>query len=185
MNEIVILERATCRQGNYKDGLINLISDLPTSLQIMVEIGSYQGESSILFAENLKKLEKLYCVDPWVNGYSRGDVCSDGYKMEIVERNFDLRTLSYSQIIKNKTTSLEFSKLIEDHSLDFVYIDGDHSFESCSQDINLWLPKIKKGGVIAGHDYLQSHFPGVVKSVNNFFGSPDKTYSDTSWIKFL
>jgi hypothetical protein len=49
----------------------------------------------------------------------------------------------------------------------------------------MWLPKIKQGGIIAGHDYLEACFMGVVNAVNETFGKPDKTYKDTSWLKFL
>ena len=102
-----------------------------------------------------------------------------------LESNFNVRTKDYPKISKQKTTSEEFSKTIEDGSLDFVYIDGDHQYESCKKDLQLWIPKIKKGGIIAGHDYLAICFLGVVNAVNETFGSPDKTYEDTSWIKFL
>jgi len=68
---------------------------------------------------------------------------------------------------------------------DFIFIDGDHSYDSCKEDINMWLPKIKQGGIIAGHDYLEACFMGVVNAVNETFGKPDKTYNDTSWLKFL
>jgi len=149
----------------------------------MVEIGSYQRESTKIFLDNLNKLKKLYAVEPWLNGYAPGDICSDGYPMEIVERNFDLRVSSYHQLIKQKTTSNNFNSQVEDESLDFVYIDGNHSYESCKNDIEMWLPKIKKNGYIGGHDYLLKCFPGVVKAVDEKFGSPDKTFEDTSWLK--
>lgn len=183
MKEIITLENATCRAQHYTDGLIELISHIKNTCEIMVEIGSYQGESTKIFIDNLPKLKTLYAVDPWVNGYSPGDVCSDGYPMEIVEQNFDLRVGSYKQLSKHKTTSNDFVKQIADHSLDFVYIDGEHSYESCKIDIELWLPKIKINGFIGGHDYLLKCFPGVVKAVDEKFGSPDKTFVDTSWLK--
>ena len=185
MSDLAQLPNATCRSEKYKMGLINLINDLNIPVETMVEVGSYQGESTIIFAENIKTLKTLYAVDPWVNGYAPGDVCSDEYPMDIVESNFNIRVKDYSVISKQKTTSEEFSKTIEDSSLDFVYVDGDHSYDSCKRDIQTWLPKIKKGGIIAGHDYLEICFLGVVNAVNETFGNPDKTYEDTSWIKFL
>ena len=60
-----------------------------------------------------------------------------------------------------RATSEEASKLIEDHSLDFVYIDGNHFYPAVKMDIDLWWPKIKDGGVIGGHDYYD-----VDQSVN-------------------
>jgi hypothetical protein len=46
------------------------------------------------------------------------------------------------------------SKIFEDESLDFVYIDANHAYSFVKQDISLWWPKVKKGGWICGHDYL-------------------------------
>jgi len=185
MNNLTNLPNATCRNDKYTLGLKDLIKDLGINVETMVEIGSYQGESTIIFHDNIPKLKILHAVDPWINGYAPGDVCSDEYSMETVEKNFDLRTSEFEKIFKHKSTSVNFSKMIDDGSLDFVYIDGDHSYESCKQDIITWLPKLKKGGVIAGHDYLASCFLGVVKAVEEIFGSPDKIYDDTSWIKYL
>jgi predicted O-methyltransferase YrrM len=183
--ELKFLEKATCRGGKYTDGLLELINFFKEKVETMVEVGSYQGESTIVFAQNLPNVKKIYAVDPWVNGYAIGDVCSDEYPMEIVENNFDIRVKDYPVIIKKKMTSSEFVNEIEDGSLDFVYIDGDHQYESCKNDIKLWLPKVKKGGVIAGHDYLAACFIGVVNAVNEAFGQPDMTFEDTSWVKFL
>ena len=98
-------------------------------------------------------------------------------------REFSIKHPDRTDIIKDYTT--EAAKTVYDGSLDFVYIDGDHSYDSCKEDINMWLPKIKQGGIIAGHDYLEACFMGVVNAVNETFGKPDKTYNDTSWLKFL
>lgn len=54
-----------------------------------------------------------------------------------------------------------------DACYDFVYIDADHSYEACMQDLYLWLPKVKKGGLLAGHDYGQF---GVTDALNTVFG---------------
>jgi hypothetical protein len=173
-----------CRFERYRLGLIDLIKDLNIEIETMVEIGSYQGESTVIFAENIPTLKKMYAIDPWQNGYDDGDFCSYGHPMDVVESNFNLRVKNYPQIIKRKTTSEEFVNQIEDGSLDFVYIDGNHSYESCKRDILSWLPKIKSGGVIAGHDYSKG-FIGVFNAVNEILGVPDRTYKDTSWVKVL
>jgi hypothetical protein len=183
--ELQFLEKATCRSEKYTNGLLDLINYLKDKVETMVEVGSYQGESTIIFAQNLPNIKKIYAVDPWLNGYAAGDICSDEYPMEIVENNFDIRIKDYPTIIKKKMFSTDFANEIEDGSLDFVYIDGDHQYESCKNDIKIWLPKIKSNGIIAGHDYLPACFMGVVNAVNETFGQPDLTFEDTSWIKFL
>jgi predicted O-methyltransferase YrrM len=60
--------------------------------------------------------------------------------------------------------SVEAAKKFEDKSLDFVFIDADHSYEAVRADIGAWKPKIKPGGLLCGHDHSEN-FPGVVRAV--------------------
>jgi hypothetical protein len=64
--------------------------------------------------------------------------------------------------------SVEAAKLYKDKSLDVVFIDANHSYESVRDDIEAWLPKVKMGGIIAGHDYTLN-WPGVLQAVNEKF----------------
>lgn len=66
-------------------------------------------------------------------------------------------------------------------SLDFVFIDANHSYKHCLQDIQLWAPKVRKGGLIAGHDYDHTDFPGVKQAVEECFGTDFKTTYDRVW----
>ena len=67
--------------------------------------------------------------------------------------------------------------------INFIYLDGDHRYESVKTDIRLSLGLIKEGGFIAGHNYTD--FPGVRKAVDEVIGRPTKIYIDSSWIKIL
>jgi hypothetical protein len=64
---------------------------------------------------------------------------------------------------------LEASELIKNESLDFVYIDADHEYKSVKSDYDAWRDKIRKGGIISGHDY-SIQFPGVMKFVDELSG---------------
>jgi len=55
---------------------------------------------------------------------------------------------------------------IEDGSLDLVFIDANHTYEGCRDDILAWRPKLRAGGWLTGHDYFPEAFPGVVKAVD-------------------
>ena len=57
--------------------------------------------------------------------------------------------------------------MFKDYSLDFVYIDGNHKYDSVIEDLNTWYPKVKYRGIIAGDDYKYK-FPGVIRAVNEF-----------------
>jgi hypothetical protein len=69
-----------------------------------------------------------------------------------------------------KLSSEESSKKYNDESLDFVFIDGAHEYNEVLKDINLWYPKVKKGGIICGDDYC-SDWNSVIKAVDDFFGN--------------
>lgn len=62
-------------------------------------------------------------------------------------------------------TSQDGSKEFEDNSLDFVYLDGDHSAGEVKKDIDYWLPKVKVGGILGGHDAKE---PCVIQGYNDF-----------------
>lgn len=81
--------------------------------------------------------------------------------------------LSTPQSIIIRKDSINASKEIKDNSLDFVYIDACHSFDSCYSDILAWFPKVRHGGIIAGHDYMDwekapGNSFGVKSAVNKF-----------------
>ena len=76
-----------------------------------------------------------------------------------------------------RARSVEAAKAITDGSLDFVFIDADHSYEGCKADIEAWLPKVKPRGFIGGHDYDNAEFPmfGVKRAVDELAASLGQT----------
>ena len=100
--------------------------------------------------------------------------------MEIIETQFDLLLEEFDNIAKFKGRSLDIVHGIADGVIDVVYIDGLHTYEGVKADIPAWLPKLKQGGFLCGHDY-QSKFQGVIDAVNEF-KTPDMTFGDTSWV---
>jgi hypothetical protein len=77
-----------------------------------------------------------------------------------------------------KKYSLDAAKMVDDESLDFVFIDGDHSYEAVKADIDAWLPKVKPKGYIIGHDI---HFDTVKSAVTEKFGEEYMTADDFIW----
>lgn len=84
----------------------------------------------------------------------------------------------YKEAIKNlaftgrhsmcKLPSFTACKLVPDESLDFVYIDGDHHYGAVLGDILSWFPKVRKGGIVAGHDYVKYLDMKVIEAVDDF-----------------
>jgi len=67
-----------------------------------------------------------------------------------------------------KTKSAEATKFIDDESLDFIYIDGNHTYQAVLEDITLYYPKVKKGGMLCGHDYIPKDNGCVFDAVKEF-----------------
>lgn len=65
--------------------------------------------------------------------------------------------------------SHEAAPQVPDGSLDFVFIDADHSYRECLRDIKLWTPKVRQGGLVCGDDYDHPEFPGVREAVHDVF----------------
>jgi len=76
-----------------------------------------------------------------------------------------------AQIVQGDTA--DTADKVQDGSLDFVFVDADHSFHGVCRDIRAWLPKVKLGGFIGGHDYGDPNFPGVEGAVHLFFDPED------------
>lgn len=151
-----------------------------------LEIGAFMGESTHMFLSSGLFRGGFTVIDPWtgpITDYG-GDNFTWGEVKSEFERNMSVFAGKNWQPIKiMRAFSENVYNAIEDESLDFIYIDGDHTYRGVKEDIKNYLPKLKKGGLIAGHDYEETNFPEVTKAVNELLGEPDKVFMDTSWIK--
>lgn len=125
------------------------------------EVGVYHGLHAKQMYKNIPNL-KLICVDPWVAFSRKTDEQMEGVFQQCKRR---LRPWNPEYI---RMTSVEAAKQVEDESLDFVYIDGLHDFDSVMMDLICWCPKVKSGGIVSGHDYFQSYQIGVVRAVDAY-----------------
>jgi predicted O-methyltransferase YrrM len=171
-------DRLKLRNKTNTSGLLDLIIELPNNL-VMAEIGCYAGESASMFLRS-KKIQTFYAIDPWCKYADYGYVSDEDFIT--IENEFDKNTKGYNVIKLKGTLQDAFDKLPE---LDMVYIDGNHAYEYVINDIKLALKKIKKNGIICGHDYYDIQGNLVKTAVNEIFGSPDKIFSDTSWLIYL
>jgi predicted O-methyltransferase YrrM len=89
---------------------------------------------------------------------------------------------TWGELIWIKKTSVEAAKIVEDCSLDFVFIDANHSYKSVKEDIEAWLPKVRVGGLLTGHDY-SNQFPGVVRAVKERFEGSFYVSGDVWWTR--
>lgn len=127
---------------------------------IFVEIGSFHGQSAAYMAVeiiNSKKDIKFYCIDVWDGPHNTLDMflkCTDPVKEYITPIH---------------SSSLVTHNQFKDNSLKFVFIDSSHQYEDVKNELEKWYPKVKKGGVLAGHDYHHTgEWAGVGKAVDEF-----------------
>jgi len=168
---------------NFPDMQFTLNFIQPDS--VCAEIGVWKGQFS---KEILKrKPGKLYLIDPWKSitdiperWHAAPQEEMDGIYEEVV-KDFDSR--DEVEIIRK--FSADAVSGIEDNSLDWIYIDGNHSYEFVKQDLELWWPKLKHGGCICGDDYQEGKYQievlefGVIKAVDEF------TENNSNEIKFF
>ena len=162
--------------------LINTLGD--NSNKTMIEIGSFVGESTVMFAKSFKE---VIAIDPFLEGYDEKDPTSHLFDFKNVYQTYLDRTGDHQNIRTIVSTSIDALADLKGNLYDFVYIDGLHTYDGVKTDIQNYLPLIKPGGVIGGHDYTNKipHLVGVYNAVNEMFGKPDKVFADNSWIKYI
>jgi len=159
------------------NNMCNFIKDNVYDINNIVEIGSFQGESTTMFSNEFPN-SKLFAVDIWDKNDDKNEVVINSNNPKDIENNFDVITKDYNNIIKIKMPSERFSEIIGDNSIDFVYIDGDHSYEGVMLDIDKWKNKVKNGGFIGGHDYVEDRVD-LIRAVKENF--PDYTINVFGW----
>ena len=158
-----------------RDELPLLLNDLEL-IGKGVEIGVECGHYSNVILEH-SKIECLYSIDSWkeMSKKEYQDINNHNQKKHNQNKRETEQKLNQygdrSKILQ--MTSEKAVKLFQDNSLDFVYLDANHKYEAIKQDIELWYPKVKEGGIFAGHDYIEDgqHSEGmfgVKKAVNEF-----------------
>jgi hypothetical protein len=142
---------------------------------IGAEIGVHMGAYSAQIL-NISHPKKLYLIDPYryrsEETYGRALYGGSETSQEILDRRYEQVRRMLQKPIETgiveliRETNAQAARLIPDESLDYVYIDGDHSFDMVRSDIKTYLPKIKPNGLIIGDDYSLNGWwgAGVVKA---------------------
>ena len=132
-----------------------------------VEVGTFLGENACVILKKLN-IKKLYLVDPY-KAYKSFTTYNDQQYMDKIEKQAHKRLRRFDKKIfwiKSELNSI--LEPIKDNSLDFAYIDGDHSYQACINDLRNVLSKVRRGGLIAGHDY-RPHISGRVADATSEF----------------
>jgi hypothetical protein len=146
-----------------------------------VEVGVQQGIFSAHLLANWRGAH-LISVDPWIEQAKKEYRDISNVRQETQDLYYR-RTLARLARYRQRNsvwrlTSAEASERVPHHSLDFVYVDARHDYESVKEDLHYWADKIRPGGLMSGHDYCNARIPGigdfgVRQAVDEFFGARD------------
>ena len=167
--------------SKHADDLIQILRDNCERVYTGAEIGVMQGDTS---AELLKAFPNLNLrmVDLWKDHPEGSDYWNSGDQCSRISSDSQaanaLRAMEATRFAEKRRHimrkgSLEAAKLVADSSLDFAFIDADHTYEAVNADLYAWYPKVCVGGVICGHDYGHPRDRrgvwGVSRAVDQFF----------------
>jgi hypothetical protein len=155
------------------------VANAPKSGARFVEVGSWLGRSAAYMGveiENSGKDIEFICIDPWIDGGP--DLRDTIYAKQLGGQSpFELFTHNTATIAHRikplRMTSVQGATRFSDKSVDFIMLDGDHSYEAVKADIAAWRSKMKDGGTMSGDDFT---WPGVRQAVTETFGSSARVW---------
>lgn len=148
-----------------------------------VEVGLCTGRYSKILLDNIPNLQ-LMGIDPYIDYETssvRRDQTTSNRNLTEARQIFD----DYPNFVLVIAKGDDVVQFIGDETLDFVFIDGMHTYEAVKQDIEDWTPKVRIGGIVSGHDYYESKSGklGVVKAVDEFTQANNYSLQNTGWDK--
>ena len=150
-----------------------------------VEVGAWLGRSTAFLGVeiiNSGKTISVDVIDTWQGSTDHDEMLS-------FAQYFDVFSSFWQNMVNGRVSgllrpimlpSVRAARAYDDGELDFVFIDAGHQYEDVKQDILAWRPKVKAGGVLAGHDYDSVSDPGVVKAVDELM--PGRAVFGRCWM---
>tara|TARA_R110001592_G_scaffold238122_1_gene497442 strand:+ start:79 stop:651 length:573 start_codon:yes stop_codon:yes gene_type:complete len=164
-----------------RDTMLHDIKEQLGDIDIAIEVGVWRGDySKSMIAKLLPKT--FYGIDPYTlyEGYTDkpsltefADQSNLDMLYNDVVNTFEGFNNNYgsTKSILVRELGAKYASQFADNSIDFVYLDADHKYEPVKEEIEAWFPKVKQGGILAGHDYTErSHIEefGVIPAVDEF-----------------
>jgi len=169
----------------YKDFYNFIISHL--DFKRFAEVGVWKGDSLSYLASKVKnrKDAEVYGIDIFEDNYNFKKQPNLYKQIPFIYNEYQstLKRHGVLNFVKTiKSLSWDAASLFNNNYFDFVFIDADHSYQSVKKDIVSWLPKVRSGGILAGHDYNPRANNGdVIRCVNEIFGKEVKTFPGFVW----
>lgn len=172
------INRALSIQGWMSQTELEFLANVAKGSHLIIESGSYKGRSAAALAENTPG--KVICVDPW-----QGIYYTDNYESMVFEANdelFNTFKANVAEYIANGKIEIfrgTLQQLPMFYGADLIFLDGDHHYLEVLKDIETAKSMLRPGGMLAGHDYTHTDWPGVKRAVDEVFGKIN--YIDSIW----
>ncbi len=190
-NNNINIEHALKCDGFMSEQELLWLGKMSKQNKICCEVGSWHGRSSRSILDNLTEGGKLFCIDTWngsigeqdTNHSSARNMNGDAAFFEFMQNNMD--GVQSGGVIPLRISGENASKLFKEKNIkfDFCFIDAGHTFDEVKKDIECWLPLVKDGGIICGHDYYpdNSVWEGVKRAVDSFFPNVEYIPNTSIW----
>ena len=177
------ITKALAIPGWMSEGELTWLATTAQTCQTILEIGSYLGRSTRALADACPG--HVYVVDTWTNyAWVLDPTARDG---DAVYRRCQQNLaphLDTGHVTLWRGRSLDLTIWQQVPPCDLIFLDGDHSYGTVIQEIQLWAPRVKPGGILSGHDYGAPSTLGVTRAVQELYGQPDALH-ESIWVKRL
>lgn len=184
----------------HQKTLVTLLKQLqePGKPLRAVEVGVFRGETSEYLLRELPDLY-LWMVDPWQAAQEDDAWTKSGDRIakltqEEMDKVYD-EAVRRTKFAVGRRFVHRFPSVIEAMNLthatspwdiyDLVFIDAEHTYGACRDDIEAWWPLVRQGGILSGHDYNHRRYKGVTQAVNEWSGAnglPVETHRGKVWV---
>jgi hypothetical protein len=165
--------------GWMSDTELTWLAERATASIIICEAGCYKGRSTMVLADNCPGV--VMAVDPYSGDYLSNNGESLGHFGNNILDQFNENLKHHLESHKVIHVRCNFRDFVFTLKPDFIFLDGDHRYQTVKADICHAKSMILKGGILSGHDYNHPDWPGVKKAVDECFGESKIQLVDTIW----
>lgn len=192
---------------NFEDIYLEAVDRAPRGGAHFVEVGVLFGRSTLFMADAIARSGKSISFDA-VDNFDYGPEALSAVLKKYAEKcpgndlsllpslHQEIKTKPIMAIVRDHASLSGLAHLVnlvrssgqdqasryEDEGLDFVFVDSAHTYEDTRSMLLAYLPKLRRGGVLAGHDY-HPEYPGVIRAVHELLGEVDVRCISFSWRK--
>jgi len=142
----------------YRDPMF----EMNPGARVFVELGTQRGFTAHRAVIHLPKAT-VHCVDPWFNFAGKPEYVGDMDLCHAVFQELHKENLASGRVIAHKGFSWDIAETF-DEPIDFLWIDGDHTYDGLMKDLELWVPKVVPGGLIVGDNHEMPEVAGALKT---------------------